>query len=394
MKKLTGVFLFSVCFLWGGCNLIIPATNNTPTRHNIEPTTSEISTPAQTKTPASQQVSGYQRTCLEVETTIPLGFLSKGAIILYRDDGVYSLTAEGFNLHFVSNNDQYPKVISPDGKWLALETNKKGTDGQITSFLEILSSDGLQHELIPFGQQWKIPFYWLDSKRMIIFTGQYRMVVIDVFTNQTTELDYSSPEFSINPSTIPRYDPMLTRMVFQRLEQYGTASLVLWDLQAGREVWQTEIRNYYYWMVPQWTADGNQFAVGFPPGLDSNSIYQLFIIDRDGRYEQVTNFHNPRSEIYGTQWSPNERYIAFWYGNSLTIYDTLTELSTDYCLPTDMAVSSQLYWSPDSQQIVFNLENEPDLDAYGRVVVVDVQQKKAVQIANPYLVIGWMTVLP
>ncbi|MGB8214448.1 MAG: hypothetical protein WCE68_12900, partial [Anaerolineales bacterium] len=51
----------------------------------LAPTLPEITLePTFTETP--QTISGYQQDCLQIETTMPPGFLSKGAIILSDED--------------------------------------------------------------------------------------------------------------------------------------------------------------------------------------------------------------------------------------------------------------------------------------------------------------------
>ncbi|MGB8213562.1 MAG: hypothetical protein WCE68_08390, partial [Anaerolineales bacterium] len=77
------------------------------------------------------------------------------------------------------------------------------------------------------------------------------------------------------------------------------------------------------------------------------------------------------------------------FAGSLTVFDTVTETATDYCLPSDDAISTQPHWSPDSQQIVFELEGDPEY-----VVVADIQKKRAVEIAKNNTVIGWMKTSP
>lgn len=132
--------------------------------------------------------------------------------------------------------------------------------------------------------------------------------------------------------------------------------------------------------------------------------FELIVVDRNGEAKQLTHladagFRGTDTRIYHATWSPNENYIAFWLMDyktgigSLAVYDTTTEMVTDYCIQSGDPLSFAPYWSPDSKQLVFDSSN----DFYGpyRVVVLDILENRAVEIAGEnYRAIGWMTAEP
>ncbi len=413
MKRLPGISMLIVIALICGCKPAVSTSTGTPlpprltitplppdtlapTLTEISPSPTDLLESTLTETP--QTISGYQQDCLQIETTMPPGFLSKGAIILSDEDANGNPTLSAL---FTSDNSllalpasyNTSQIVSPDGKRLAEEVTNNGNNGQSMDFLELLSAEGQKQGAIPYDQNWIGPLYWLDTKRIVLDDPPSGEVVANIIAGQLTRLDYSSPTFSVYNKTIPVYDPTLTRMVYQRnAPMEFVVSLVLWDLQFGRELWHADIGDGYWAAIqPRWSPDGSRFAVGIPPEYDA-PIFQLFVVDRDGKAKQLTHFQGPgypELDITQPQWSPDSRYIAFWFAGSLTVFDTVTETATDYCLPSDDAISTQPHWSPDSQQIVFEQEGDPEY-----VVVVDIQKKRAVEVAKTYTVIGWMKTSP
>jgi hypothetical protein len=398
MKKQRWLMFFWIALLILGCVSLHPA-NMTQATKTIQPTRQITPSPTltfthvPTITETLPSVPGYQKTCATVETIIPDGFLSEGAIIFSGDDDLYySFLSNDNSPHLFSNRIGHFPLISPDNKVFANDFDQKGENGESKRFLELLSAEGKQVGLLQFGQDWRSPFYWLDPRRLVFFGEDDTMTVVDVFSGQTTVMDYSSPKLARHPDSYPLYDSTLTRMVYQRLDKvYGIANLVLKDLVTGKELWTShELYDYFYWLRPVWSPDGSQFAAGVPWGVDYPN-YQLYVVGRDGQEKHITNLQNPQAEIYGTNWSPNSRYISFWYGDILTVYDTTTEISTDYCLRTVDAVSTQAYWSPDSRQLVLSVDPESETDPV-RLVMLDVSTGRAVEIAENSSPVGWMIV--
>ena len=167
---------------------------------------------------------------------------------------------------------------------------------------------------------------------------------------------------------------------------------MLWDVQAKRELWMAEIGDQLWYLQPQWSPDGTQFVVGIPPAL-YDPVFELFVVDREGKRTQLTHFKDTsarKGTIFETRWSPDGRYIAFWLTNSLAVFDMMTGMVRDYCLPSNSSMNAEIYWSPDSEQVVFSQSIRP---YYGplRVIVIDIQKNRAVEVARNHAILGWMT---
>ncbi len=134
--------------------------------------------------------------------------------------------------------------------------------------------------------------YWLDNDRVVILRSGNGVIVVNPFTAEITELDFSSPKFSASqPVTNFFLDPSLDRVVFYRNILTEFASLMLWDVQAKRELWRAEIGDQLWYLQPQWSPDGTQFVVGIPPAL-YDPVFELFVLDREGKRTLLTHWKN------------------------------------------------------------------------------------------------------
>jgi hypothetical protein len=323
-------------------------------------------------------------------------FLSTGLLVLNSDHGLSTLTAGSNEIQPLPGIDIFLSV-SPDRRLLAY-IEEYGSDS-----LEVRSLDGQQHWSIVYREHWGSFAYWLDAERVVIdywrgskeetdWSNHIGVAIVNIYTGQITELDATALEFLRMP--YPIYDPTLTRVVYHRSTPMEFESLVLWDMQAGQELWRLEIGEQLWYIQPNWAPDGKNFAVGGPPEIYAD-VFELFTVTRDGQATQVTHFGEAGLEeatVYQPQWSPDGRYIAFWFDDSLAIYDVATETVTDYCIPAKN-IEGFIYWSPDSRQLAANsgvvLDNGPT-----RTIVVDILENKAVEVAKEYSVLGWMVVEP
>jgi hypothetical protein len=416
MKILQRTFLIAFAMAITGCSNAISTNNASLTPTQVETTllAAESNTPVHTDTPTNTPLPsstntrppyfGYEQNCITVEDTIPSGFLSEGSIILTIQDGagndqLFALDTVENKLRLLSEERGYIINISPDGKWLAWDIDKD-FNNQTATALEVLSANGQVLSTIPYNEgDWGSgPLYWMENSWVAFDLHQISQTFVNVFTGQIVQRDYSSRELSIYNMTFPFYAAGLTRAVFQRdiLGQY--VSMVLRDMESGKDLWKAEIGSGLWIIRPQWTPDSSRFVVGIPQDVYAPFFqFQLFIVDRDGGATQVTHITKPENEIFQTIWSPDERYVAFWLlvdsVGSLAVYDSKTGQVTDFCLTPYDPYGTQMFWSPDSRQIVFNIDNGL-LSSWGPIVVVDVQENRAVKLIDKNPVMGWMTLLP
>ena len=412
MKKRERIIIFLTAILLSSCVSIAPASNQY--------------TPTPIKTSTFTKYFKYQRNCLDVETTIPLGFLSEGAILLgyllrmgvqplfynTEDNILQPIRGLPEDNNILQPDPDLPivgiKIVSPDGKWLAYDAVVE-EDSRRYLGIEAFASQPLR--LIPFSLEegWSDILYWLDNSRVVVGTGEYGNeasgdgeVVINVFTGEMVNFDLSGLGTSVHFDYFPRFDPTLSRVVYFRDVDN---TIVLLDWETGNELWTLEVHRRPanispIWLegeaLPQWSPDGTRFVLGGPVGNPDDLVHELLIVNRDGNVEQMTQFEASGFQdgtIHQPRWSPDQRYIAFWFANSLTVFDTLTGIATDYCMEPAFVNTSDPVWSMDSSQIAF--ENEIAYDAYPkRVIVLDIQENRAFEVAENYYVLGWMTTLP
>jgi Tol biopolymer transport system component len=158
---------------------------------------------------------------------------------------------------------------------------------------------------------------------------------------------------------------------------------------------------------PIWSPDGQQVFVSVISQINSanpgNEIDNLFSFGQDGQVRQLTNFNESSMDVkIGTaSISPNGGMIAFWLklqpssykDQQLAVLDLATNRVTNYCIPGDQisgGVSAPI-WSPDSRYLA--VENAYEANA-SKVILVDIVQGWAAQIAENLTPAGWMANTP
>lgn len=409
-KKLFIGYLICLAALFCGCAGF--HINDLPTAiEENEPATTvtllpEVvpSTIAASPTPTPLTTSGYVTQCIVAEEAMPAKFLSAGQIVLSSteddDDQFYSLKSDSnkiipfFDAHPLGN-----EIISPDGQWLAYMITKDDDAGNEQYFIEIVSFDAKRYALIKVDSSWRVLQNWVNNHQIAIDAINLETVLFDVFANETRKFDFSSQAFSRDVGSATYFPPSLEQVIYYRKASGEYDSIVLWSFLTQSEIWRGHIRPDQTWQIlVHWAPRGTRFAAALP--TECKTCYdhrmvlsELFVVDQNGRETQVTHLRDngfKEGEIDQPQWSPDERYIAFWFNGSLMVYDSLTKSTTDYCLKSSDAMGFEPLWSPDSQQIAFN-----DRDDTGerRVIVVDILTNKAITITNHYLV-GWMVTEP
>ena len=353
-------------------------------------------------TATNSSFSRYQKMCLNIQEAPVKDFSFTGKILLSTteinriDRKIYTLSQSNNNPSILIDEVYGDMIISPDGKWLAYNFLLDDQADQRMKSFKIISLDGKPEQEIHYGMTHYDLRDWLDNKRIVMYSYTKNLLVLDISTNQTDEIDITSPEYGIGTDGFgyQSVNPALDRMVYYRsLPVSEFPSAVLWDLENKREISRLDLRADLLWHnLSQWSPDGSSFAVAGPVEIFDN-VLELFLVDQNGKIRQLTHIQEEagleRGVIDHPTWSPDGRYIAFWLENSLAVFDTVAEKVIDYCLPSSNAMSSSPYWSLDSNQIVFNIDSS--LSGPGPVIVVDINENRAVEVAgSQYYVEGWM----
>jgi hypothetical protein len=401
MRKHSPMFLLTTLFLITGCgvrsqpNVGNPNVTIDPTSTRLPSTVLETSIPVIELTPLKSE--GFQGQCqLMKQEASAKGFLSNGYIVL--DNNQYGGDLYAFNNQndsmfrvFRTPHHSYP-VISPNGQWIAYVA----TIDNDTESLAVQSLDGRDYWSVEFSSQQLPLIYWLDNEKLMIGGDSNQFLVVYPFGKRTERLIVQSDQLAIVLGTIPIYDTAVERMVYQRKAPVGIPAIVLWDAQEKKQLWRLEVADELLLLHGQaeWAPDGSKFVVGAPQEIGS-LILELFIVGRNGKVIQIiptveTNMQN--ATIDNPTWSPNGRNIAFWLNGSLSVLDTETDTIKYYCLESLNPVGLRPIWSPSGQQIIVN--NIENVQSPSRVIAVDIEENKVIEIAKDYIAIGWMVEKP
>jgi dipeptidyl aminopeptidase/acylaminoacyl peptidase len=300
-------------------------------------------------------------------------------------------------------------AISPDRKRLAYIA-LTNTSHFVTYFV---TADGHQQSVRPSpNNQFEVIIDWLDNERLLIAEDPQDDGTVIVFDPLTQELQEVAPvfpavssqgkigDFDNSGKPSPIYDPTLTRTVINRYLNHNKYEL--WDVQSKKILWERFVGGYQ--SRPIWSPDGTRFGVVYDPvagsGSDTNPHGALYVIDRDGRETRLTDF------VAGAMtWSPDGRFIATWwrrppYGEDLiplTVVDTAGKEVALYVLTNGFTPLDQYpVWSPDGQWIAFNalVGTNVDETTPNSVVVLNIAQRRAFEVAKNVVARGWMAATP
>ena len=240
--------------------------------------------------------------------------------------------------------------------------------------------------------------------------GLNSTVAINLSTGEETELLSNYPDIFDIPvrfawqelsNTRVAYDPSLRYAVYPAFGE--NAPIVLWDLEAGREVGR--VPNTGDWQVggaPRWSPDGSAFVVSAlsveqPESTSEASGTEVFLASRDGKVRRLTSLNGQmvaQERVFA--WSPDGSMLAFWLflpGKSPEVQLSLLELSsgrvTALCLGTASAAGNlRPVWSPDGQFIAATVL-DPQTGRY-RVIVVDSLNGTSTPVADDRYALEWI----
>lgn len=398
--------LWAVLVSCGLSKILITPTLHPTSTVQVNTLASPTQATKPTSTVTSVLSSGFQKVCLNIEKAPIKEFAFVGKILLSTseinriDRKIYTLS-QADNLSVLVNEAYGDLIISPDSKRLAYNFSLDDQADQGTKSFKIISFDGKSEQEISYGTVHYDLRGWLDNNRIILYSYTKNLLVLDISTGETDEIDITSPDYGIGTDGFgyKAINHALDRMIYYRsLPVYEFPSIVLWDLENKKEIWRQDIRAELLWHdLVQWSPDNTNFVVAGPVST-LDAVLELFMVNRNGQAKQITHFKEAgldHAMIDHPTWSPDGRYIAFWLENSLAVFDSITKKVTDYCVFVDEpgVLPSHLYWSPDSKQIVLHGSTNP----FGLkpVVIVNIEANKAVEIAgNEYSLEGWMVESP
>ncbi len=195
----------------------------------------------------------------------------------------------------------------------------------------------------------------------------------------------------------------MTRMVYPSNEDNGHV-LVLRDMEKGTDL--ASLRStYIYGNWPAWSPDSQKFAVAINtaplvPASDLSYAYEIFVIGRDGQSLLTSKLSSSFETVSISKlvWSPDGRYLAFWYTNDshriwtdqkLAVLDTQTQSITDYCIDSGNQNYDYLtFWSPTSDQLAVSYILPGDDDP--STLVFDIQTGEGTIVKKGFEPVGWL----
>jgi hypothetical protein len=360
---------------------------------------------------------------LEIAPALPTGSKPPGTLIIEgygRDPSYFINFAQGSVQEILKDRSCFS--TSPNGQWLAY---CQGPEPFVLEWLIIESANGEQMARLPINIDW---FFgspdWLDNQRLVFDLWKDKskpllsvlpVEVVNPFTGERQELASDYPDlfpsnagpggstmYFVTHTVV--YHPSLDLVVYPKTPRDNNrAFVVLWDRKANHEV--ASVGTGLFGHTPMWSPDGAQFVVAIVTKAgeladdDSEFIEEWFSVSREGKVQQLTHFGDYFSdvEIGRARWSPDGQYLAFFLttkptqcdeGENLSVMDMKTWQVTNYCVPGVMGIGGPSpIWSPDSRYVAFN----DSVSTNPHVVIVDIEQGWAAQIAGDLYPMGWLT---
>jgi hypothetical protein len=384
-------------------------------------TKTAIPTPTSTDTPSIPPETRLKLQCLEVAPTLPSRAASSGVVILNNGNLLDMATGQ---ITQIAGGQEYLSsvAISPDNKFMAFDNVLSDPGGPITGReLVIATADGQRQEVVMFEEKWLDIVGWTNDQRLLLSVNEpviassdgHRIpisyLILNPFSGERQMLHPDFPGFfDITPLQWDGwrgvvYDPTLTRTIYPYF--YGrdeeVYTFALWDVRQQQLV--ASLENMYTNGVgfsnaspmPRWSADGSYFAfVGQVLVSEQLVEFELYQVSSDGQVAQLSHL-TPIAVLQGLQFSlsPDGQKIAMlldtWYDakqRHVALLNLKTLDVTDYCIPIKWEGGGTLLqepiWSPDGEQFLV-------VDRH-HVILVDIEQGFAAQVAEGMEPLGWM----
>jgi hypothetical protein len=370
-------------------------------------TATRIPTPTilPTDTATAQPESRHDFQCLEVKTGQLEPGVYTGTIVLrgYEESPSYLFNLSTVDMKpLVAGKEGKSSIfekVSPDHIWLAYEKFQEHG-------LVVRTVDGKKAIDIPEEEDWYGLSGWLDNRRLLITLEGGPSLVFNPFTGErrvlSNDFPYLAEPIGIGADWwgIAAYNPSLTRAVYPKVGR----KIVLWDMQAQREVTSLFSAMRPFGRRPVWSPDGDEFILALQIyNSDLEPLpEELYRVSKYGQQTKITNLgsYYENVGIAGYSWSPDADQVAFWlthpsgnnedYVKRLAILNMETSQVTEYCINGDVYGDIEPpVWSPDGTTLV--VESRDHIDINRRLVVlVDLNNGWAAQIAEDLTPVGWM----
>jgi Periplasmic component of the Tol biopolymer transport system len=317
--------------------------------------------------------------------------------------------------HFISEQggEYYDnETVSPAGTYFSAETFTFSSNGKYQQGpILIFDSEHNSTATIDLKQE-SYGYKWLNEEQVIINNP---ILLISPFKNTQEKIQPFIPNYFAPTEIIYDwlfygrlknvYDPSMTRMLYPTIDSKGKANVTLRDVEKGLDL--TSFPTSYGWgSSPAWSLDGGKLAialnsVSFDDFKDNDHLqFEIFITDRNGEKLFTTNLASLSQTVYITNlsWSPNGRYIAFWFSSDkdhlhdhmqLAIFDTQNQTISRYCNNSgDDYIRFSPIWAPtnDYLLIAYRVPSERDISS----LMLNIVDGKAWVVKSGFEPLGWL----
>jgi hypothetical protein len=392
--------------------LTVPIINTPIVTQQWTPTLSASSMPVFNTTSTSLPVT--KNSCPIIETDLQKGSLSTGIIIyLSQSNELYSLSSKDSENHPFLTALWYRNFGvfhgSPDHKWVAFDATKYDQQGNYIGLeLGLTTGDGRELKIIPWNNSWNLNVDdWLDNDRLILSpepsTPHGTILLYNPFTNKQQEIKPTFPDtfdyllYRTNTwnSEHVLYDPTLKRVIY--LSSKGVFSIILWNLEIGRELWRFS-DPYMSNQQPVWSPDGTYF-IFVAPVKDGSDNFEFHKVSKDGVESRLIDQKFPLSVYVPFVLSPDGRYLAYVqiqpnYHQRLLLITLPSKQIIDYCISAGVIYTP--IWSPDSRQLTMVIDGAtspfPEIPRFN--IIVDIAANKVILINESIFPEGWLLEKP
>lgn len=361
--------------------------------------------------------------CIPVEESLPRDIhipwnLLIGGYILDLEDGIKERvpyftekTLEGYNKF---SNDFF---VSPDGKWLAYQ------DPSFSKlFVEptetLLTNDDVDRIVWDKEYQFHVQ-RWVDNDTVLIIYPPreggtfFPTVFLNPFTGE---------EYGFFLETMPNYldykyggaayvthylhsgelapDPTMKKVVYPE-KRNGETYNTLWDIKNEEPLARLRYLPGYV-NDPLWAQDGDDvLLLSYIQHQKEPRFEEWFLVTSNGVVKQITRFGDILQDyeyyLSNASRSWDGRFLVFQLRYNFRqpdeiikyiLLDLKANTLEGYCIILNSENSSfgSPVWSPDSRYFIIDTDRNTKQD----IVMVDVENKKAYQIARDWYIIGWI----